>query len=140
MWLKDQPGQRCFKSLWSATLFFSSIPGIFQKFSGFQEQVQSFWAHCVMVERKKAETWTSCHPGRGTACCTVRPNYKNPPEIKWKKIWKIDWSYSYLQQFDKTGNGNPESYFEKFVKSHLNCSKYVSGGILPYGTTVHWYS
>ena len=53
--------------------------------SGLQEQVQSFWAHCVMVERKKAETWTSCHPGRGTGCCTVRPNYKNPPEIKLKK-------------------------------------------------------
>ena len=93
MWLIDQPGRRCFKSLWSATLFFLSINIhsriFFKNSSGLQEQVQSFWAHCVMVERKKAETWTSCHPGRGTGCCTVRPNYKNPPEIKLKKSGKL---------------------------------------------------
>ena len=56
--------------------------------SGLQEQAQSFWAHCVMVEQKKAETWTSCHLGRGTGRCTVRPNYKNPPEIRLKKTLK----------------------------------------------------
>ena len=42
-----------------------------------------------MVERKKAETWTSCHPGRGTGRCTVKPNYKNPPETKLKKSEKL---------------------------------------------------